>query len=126
MPLRTIIAGGPKTGKTTHAGFTPSIPTYHTDDLIGKLGWSEASEEIATWFDRDGPWVIEGVDTVRALRKWLARGTGAGTPADVVIFFTLPRILLTPKQEGMTKGIETIWKAIKPRLLNLDVEVIEI
>ena len=43
--MRVCIVGGPRTGKTTLA--STMLEPLHTDDLIGTLDWSEASEFIA-------------------------------------------------------------------------------
>ena len=72
---RVVIAGGPRTGKTTHAnklGAESGARVRHTDDLIGRLEWSAASQEVSQWFDEPGPWIVEGVAVPRAVRKWLA------------------------------------------------------
>jgi hypothetical protein len=69
---RILITGPSGSGKTYLAdalGLIEDAAVWHTDDAA-KLGWSEASEEVAGWFDRPGPWIIEGVAVPRALRKW--------------------------------------------------------
>jgi hypothetical protein len=43
---RLVIAGGPRTGKTTLAAELAGktgAPVHHTDDLIGGFAWSDAS-----------------------------------------------------------------------------------
>ncbi len=111
--MRIVIAGVPKAGKTTLSEGYKNV--HHTDDLIRVLGWSELSQEVAEWFYDPGPWVIEGVATVRALRKWL-RDNPEGTPCDEVIFLGEPHIELTPRQQGMAKGICTIWEGVQTEL----------
>ena len=119
--MRTLIIGGPKTGKTTLSQ-SYACPVRHTDDLIGKLDWSAASAEVATWFDAPGPWCIEGVAVVRALRKWLATHPD-GTPADRILFLTEPKIPVTAGQAAMTKGIDTVWEEIEGDLLLRGVDI---
>lgn len=113
-PSRIIIAGGPRTGKTTLAATYPGL-VLHTDDLIGQLDWSAASGVAAGWFDVPGPWVIEGVATVRALRKWLA-AHASGQPADLVLWLGTPLVARTPGQVTMARGCETVWAEVLPLL----------
>jgi len=126
IPGRKLaIVGGPRTGKTTLAarlGEERSCPVLGTDALIGTHGWSDASEEASTWFDRPGSWVVEGVATVRALRKWLRRHDD-GAPVDTVVICDVPR-----KQEArhvpMAKGVATVWAEIAPELERRGVAVV--
>jgi len=111
--MRTVIFGGPKTGKTTLSDKVANgAPVYHGDDLIGQFGWSEASEQIALWLDREGDWVIEGVQLGRALRKWLA-STSEGKPCDVIYLNWAPFIPVSKQQAAMGKGCQTTWKEIE-------------
>lgn len=119
--MRLAIAGVPKGGKTTRAA-KETGPVYHTDDLIGDREWSEASAEAMTWFDRPGPWVIEGVAVPRALRKWLAAHAG-GKPADLVLWMGTPRQDLTKGQAAMAKGCQTVMREIIPLLERCGVKV---
>lgn len=119
---RIVILGGPKTGKTTLAnelfeahGWPHSVPDCdgcgmlrHTDDLI-PLGWSEASQAASAWFDEPGPWIIEGVAAVRALRKWRDQHPGEPPPVDRVIYLTETFVEPTAGQRALAKGIETVW-----------------
>lgn len=115
---RIVITGGPKTGKTTLAMTMPQphdetgpCIVRHTDDLI-PLGWSEASQAAALWFDAPGPWIIEGVAVSRALRKWRDQHPGEPPPVDRVIMLTQPHQPLTPGQQSMTKGVDKVHDEI--------------
>lgn len=123
---RIVIVGGPGTGKTTLAlalGSKYNTPIKHTDSLIDTMGWSEVSTEVSRWFDLPGPWLVEGVATVRALRKWL-QGHSSGTkPADIVIFLGSPQKARTAQQRAMATGCDTIWQQVEPGLLELGVEI---
>lgn len=115
--MRIIVAGGPRTGKTTLAdrlGRDLGMPVRHTDDLIDSHSWSEASEAVSGWCSDQGPWVIEGVAAARALRKWLVANEGA--PCDVVKLLFGPYETLTRGQETMAKGCLTVWNEIEPEL----------
>lgn len=138
---RIVILGGPKTGKTTLAGELlqahhaqdeswrggasgPPIPqVLHTDDLI-HLGWSEASQYVADrWLTEPGPWIIEGVAAVRALRKWRDQHPGERPPVDRVIRLTTPHVALVKGQAAMAKGEETVWAEVAPWLRQHGVEI---
>jgi hypothetical protein len=134
---RICIAGGPRTGKTTLAGalalggvpmdnrfLAHSVPldVRHTDDLID-LGWSEASEAAALWFDEPGPWIVEGVAVPRALRKWLAAHP-EGKPCDAVHWLEEPRDLRSKGQIAMGKGCETVWMEIHDALTERGVRIV--
>lgn len=114
--MRIAITGGPRTGKTALAG--PNARS--TDEAMG-LGWSEASEHCASWFDDGGPSVVEGVAVPRALRKWLA--TNTGRPCDEVVVLTEPRVARSNGQITMAKGVETVMREIEPELKRRGVKV---
>jgi len=119
---RTVIVGGPRTGKTTLAA-TLDPSAMHTDDLIGVLPWSAASQHIADdWISKPGPWTIEGVAAVRALRKWLA--ANEGKPCERVIVLEVPRVELTTAQAGMAKGHAKILAEIEGELASRGVEIV--
>jgi len=112
------VTGGPRTGKTTFAERVEQrtgIPARHSDTLIQDLAWSDASAEVAKWFDEPGPWLIEGVAVVRALRKWLLAHP-EGKPCDRVLFLVDPVVEQTPGQKAMAKGCATIWGGIVAEL----------
>lgn len=131
---RIIIVGGPKTGKTTLADgiakafnsipYATTITTSvcHTDDLM-HLGWSESSQAAAAWLDEPGPWIIEGVAAVRALRKWRDQHPGDPPPVDRVILLTTPHVELNAGQRSMTKGHESIWREVEPWLAEHNMEI---
>lgn len=110
---RIVIAGVPRAGKTTLAlsGDYPGR-VLHTDDLIRPHAWSEVSAEAAEWFDEPGPWVIEGVAAVRALRKWLSWHP-TGRPCDRVLWLGTPRHELGKGQSALAKGCWTVWDGIR-------------
>lgn len=119
--VRLVIVGGPKTGKTTLAESLP-LPALHTDDLIGQRDWSSASAEVATWFDRPGPWVVEGVAAVRALRKWLALHPD-GVPCDEVRVLDAPKAERTAEQDAMATACATVWAEVEPLLAERSVAI---
>jgi adenylate kinase family enzyme len=113
---RTLIIGPPQAGKTTLAlemGERLGVRVRHTDDLIGRFDWSGASEHIArVWLAEPGPWIIEGVAVVRALRKWLDSNR-TGSPCETIILLDAPRVRLSSGQASMQKACATIWSQIE-------------
>jgi len=115
MTERICIIGGPRTGKTTLANTMSNV--LHTDDLIELFDWSGVSEHVAMdWFARPGPWVIEGVAVVRALRKWL-KSNADGVPCERIIVLTEPHVELSKGQATMAKGHAKVWNEVRPLLL---------
>lgn len=125
--MKILILGAPCAGKTTLAkklGTERGIPVRHIDDLIGVLDWSGASAEAARWMEEPGPWIIEGVQGARALRKWLeAHPTGA--PADQLILCEEPFLELTKGQAAMAKGCATVWREIEAEIAARGVPVLD-
>jgi hypothetical protein len=119
--MKIAIAGVPKAGKTTHA-LSLGTQFRSTDSLIPK-GWSEASDEAASWFADDG--IVEGVAVPRALRKWLAENP-EGRPVDEVHWLGVPRHDLTPGQNSMARGCQTIFEEIRPELLKRGVKIVRV
>ena len=117
--VSVVICGGPRTGKTTlaekYGGLHKGLPVYHTD-AFKSLEWSRASDAVVVWLETfTGRFLIEGVAGARALRKFLQRNPDR-KPCDVVFRLTRPFVELTPGQESMRKGEETVWREIEPEL----------
>ena len=119
--LRIVIAGGPRTGKTTLAKTFGAI-VKHTDDLID-LGWIPSGRAAAAWLDLPGPWVIEGVTAPRALRRWL-KAHRRGKPCDVVLVLERAKVPRNTGQEAMAKGCAKIMAEIAPALRRRGVRIV--
>lgn len=124
--MRIVIAGGPRTGKTTLANELAGErgqTAKHTDDLIS-LGWSEASQVCADdWLNAEGDWIVEGVSAPRALRKWL-QANPEGKPCDVVHWLSVPHVELTKGQAAMAKGCLAVWIEVFTELRSRGVEIV--
>lgn len=126
--MRTIITGWPRAGKTVLAKETHQRhpgPLWHTDDLE-RQPWAAQATAVASWIERPGPFLIEGVSALRGLRKWHQQHPGEPPPIDRLWFLRLPDRLrrgLPSGQRGMGSGLETIltgllndWPALGPLL----------
>lgn len=124
---RVVIIGPPKAGKTTYAdkrGLRDGVEVRHTDDLIGQFDWSGVSEHIAfEWLAQPGPWIIEGVAAVRALRKWL-RHHDEGKPCDEIVLLEEPWVALSDGQARMAKGCAKVWGDVEGELRARGVAVV--
>jgi hypothetical protein len=123
LPARVVVGGGPRVGKSTLARklANDGRPVRCTDEGID-LGWSKASEHVATWLDATGPWIVEGVAVARALRKWLASHPD-GRPCDLLLGSSVPRADRTPGQVTMGKGCETVLAEIRGELARRGVRI---
>lgn len=101
---RVAIAGGPNTGKTTLSRMVGGRPVYHTDDHRG-LAWEAVPHAvIAEVLDQTGggrePFVVEGVQVPRTLRK--------GLVVDAVVWLDEPLEEESKGQATMRKGCATV------------------
>lgn len=124
MRSRILIAGLPKTGKTTLAlrlGNSLSIPVRHADELNKTHAWSAQSLEVAAWMGVRSPWIIEGVTVVRAIRKWM--NSSRDKPADVIYWGSEPYLPLDDNQRRLGAGCATIWSGLLTELGKRNVEI---
>jgi hypothetical protein len=129
MKDRIIIIGGPQCGKSTYA-LKLGIPVFCGDPrslvkrpvdgvtyLPEHLEWSAGSDYIANnWFNQKGPYVIEGVSVVRALRKWKKRHPVVRSmPCDKIIYFMNkhPSVDRLAGQHAMEKAVATMWGEVR-------------
>lgn len=115
---RVVLAGGPRTGKSTLASAVSSIwegRVFHTDDLLESCDFLASAAEVARWMNETpGPWIVEGVAAVRGLRKYLDANAGT-KPCDLVLWMNRAVVLRTPKQEALAKGCATVWNGSDSR-----------
>ncbi len=130
---KIILVGAPRSGKSTYARQLRQrgIPTYCTDPeslvkdieknvtyLPEGLDWSQASQYVVDeWLSMKGPWCIEGIATVRALRKALDGYKELLKGVQVIRIKGQHKDDVTkPGQITLKKGIDTVWKEIAPTL----------
>lgn len=121
--MRTIICGGPRSGKTllARSGRFPGA-VHETDSLIGIYSWGKDSEEVCNWMSMRGPWIIEGTTCARALRKW-PEMRAEPLPIEIVVFILGHNQPLTSGQESMRKGILTVFRDVLPELQRQNIPV---
>lgn len=126
-----IIIGPPRSGKSTYARQLreEGIPTYCTDPgscvknpetdvtYAPDVEWSECSDYVARkWMTMPAPWCIEGVGSVRALRKYLVNNMPSTLRDVTIVVFEhqLSEHVTKAGQSVMAKSINTIWNQIRP------------
>lgn len=122
---RIAFAGWPKCGKSFSAkrlSETLGFPAMHADEVCRDMEWSLASDEVATWFGRPAPFIIEGISVPRALRKWLTLNR-EGSPADTIFYSQAPFATLSNRQIGAGRGCDTVWREIRLVLIERGVEL---
>lgn len=120
MLERIVICGGPKSGKTTLSRKYKTMRVIHCDDYAG-MGWSEASDELAAIMIKTaGPWVMEGVAAVRALRKALEQ---VELPCDRVVWMGAINARQSKSQAAMGKGCKTVMDQLRPILAARGIKV---
>ncbi len=132
--MRVLICGGPMTGKSTEAerlrALGSGLDLYMCTDTLRQAGgrsvgkvlhtpsqfdndWSGLSEWVALhWMTKPGPWIMEGVAAVRALRKYRARHGDDSPPCDKLLLLTKVRRELTDKQATMESGHSTMMDGL--------------
>ena len=127
VPKKILVIGGPRCGKTTHAkqlGSQYGISVLHLDDHM-HLKWSEVSDAVVVWLDERDPWVMEGVQGVRGLRKWLR--AHPDRPLDFEVHLLVaPKVELTKGQQAMYKACKTMFQEILPELEKRGAKVLEL
>lgn len=111
--MRTVIVGGPRTGKTTRA-LAEGGEIIHTDALVGERDFSAQSQAVAEHLGKPESFTMEGVTAVRALRKWMR--DHPGKPCDKVVRLTEPKVALSEGQRRLGVGCDTVFREIEPEL----------
>lgn len=119
MGHKTLVAGGPRVGKTfisARLSTESGIMARSTDELIDQgVKFQDAPPVVAKWLDDPGPWLIEGVHAIRALRIWLASNK-EGLPFDRLFWSESAKVTRTSGQESCAKGCNTVWQQIEKDL----------
>jgi hypothetical protein len=135
---RIVVAGVPKSGKTTFVETIlqsdlgsalmglgrPTLTVHHSDDLID-LDWSSQSLAAMRWLDEPGPWICEGVTMIRALRKWTAVDTNwiLRKPCDTLYWFGTHATDVTRRQRALGNNCQGIFDEVAPYLISSGVQI---
>lgn len=104
---KVVIAGVPRSGKTTLSRTVNDRPVFSTDSY--RESWEDAPHTIMDAIKDLDSYLLEGIQVGRCLRK--------GLKPDVVIWMQYPKIELKPGQKTMAKGCMKIfndWLSGKP------------
>lgn len=122
----TLIAGGPKTGKTSAADLMgPTEAVRHADELHPRLNWHEQSAHVASLIAGKAQGVIEGTVVPRALRKAMDRDPNMRLDHVTVRYHSTPVAERNAGQVAMGKAVQTVWNQIKPELLRRGAQIEE-
>jgi len=106
---RVAIVGGPKAGKTFLADDnSDDKPIIRTDDYMG-FPWEDVPYHVIAAAAGRDQFVMEGIQTARALRK--------GLQVDAVIYLEGAVQDLNPRQQGLSKAVHkwfTDWHEANP------------
>lgn len=101
----------------------PEPDVVYLDDIYAdKRMWSAASQFVCDhWLTMPGSWCVDGVSTVRALRKLLAGNTQRAEAilrdVQIVKFSKQYEHAVTKDgQRSMATAVESIWREIAPSL----------
>lgn len=121
---RIVVAGEPRCGKTRFAELlreSGGFPVRGADELV-KLDWLSQAAELEVWLAAPGPWIIEGLFVINALKTWL-KAHAAGAPCDVVYWMDATKIARTGTQAALGRGARAIWVEIEPALRARGVQI---
>ena len=82
---RIVIAGPPKSGKTTLSHQVNDRPVIHADDFV-RMPWSEQPDAVIEAVAGKPRWCAEGIAAHRALAR--------GLSPDVVVYLAEPKVPL--------------------------------
>jgi hypothetical protein len=122
--MRIVIGGYPNSGKTTLGNLlflTTGAELKKTDELLNTHGWSELSQAVSKWFDEPGDWIIEGVATPRAIRKWRKANPDKRPPFQYFVYMTRNFEGYRPGQRAMANGADTVMAELWQWLVDNDV-----
>lgn len=132
------ICGAPRTGKTTfatklaQATKLPLISTGKRSEVLEiytkffiDLEWDEVPHVVRAELKKYPAWILEGTQSARVLRKWLAEEPETLQLKRVHWFDNAPWVPRNDGQESMAKGVRKIFGEVRPFLRRLSVEVVD-
>jgi hypothetical protein len=135
--MRIAVIGGPRTGKTTYAttlarelgvylastGKRTPDPLVSTDNFMNLASWDDLPDLVIERLETEEAFVLEGTQAARVLRRWYRRDPD-GPRLDRVVYFDRAWVPRNKGQEAMAKGVETIFKGLKPLLQDFEVPIV--
>lgn len=130
---RIAICGGPRTGKSTFASklarelgidlfSTGKKALVATDNFMG-VGWENVPRLVMERLSELDDWILEGTQATRVLRYWY-KAAPETLRLDRVHFFDRPWVIRNGGQNAMAKGVQTIWREVRPELLKRGVPIL--
>ena len=130
---RIAICGGPRTGKSTFASklatelgielFSTGKKALVATDNFMTVGWENVPRLVMERLLELDDWILEGTQATRVLRHWY-RTDPDSLKLDLVYLFERPWVIRNGGQNAMAKGVQTIWRDVRPELINRNVPIV--
>jgi hypothetical protein len=124
---RSVIVGGPRSGKTSHAsraGERYQREVLWEDQTFRGKTRDQQAAGVASDINRSGEWIMEGCATVLGIRQWLADNPEREFPA-AILYLRSPIQDRTEQHVRMAKGVHTVWEQVLPELRKRGATIIE-
>lgn len=131
--MKIAICGGPRTGKSTFASklagelgialFSTGKKALVATDNFMHVGWENVPRLVMERLCELDDWILEGTQATRVLRYWYKTDPDS-LKLDRVYFFDRPWVVRNGGQNGMAKGVATIWRDVRPELIRRDVPIV--
>lgn len=129
----TVIIGEPRCGKSTLATKLakrtglPLVSTgkravLATDDFMG-VPWEQVPERIIPLLEESDELILEGCQAARVLRRWFKANPENALRVREVYFLDRPFVQRSSGQNAMGKGIQTVWREVRPYLIHAGVPI---
>ncbi len=123
MTVRIAICGGPRTGKTTlgeRLAEKYAAPLISTDEYM-HVPWERVPDDILPELIPSAPWILEGVQAARVIRRAIRERQELGLTA--VYFLQTPVRPLDGPQRAMARGIDKVFQEVFPHLVRAGITV---
>lgn len=130
---RIAICGAPRCGKSTFASklareldsplFSTGKKALVATDNFMTVGWDNVPRLVMERLLELDDWILEGTQATRVLRYWYKTAPET-LKLDKVYFFDQPWVPRNGGQNAMAKGVQTIWREVRPELLKRGVPIL--